>query len=805
MINVVHLRKELRQLTPLLIVVAVLGLLCFALIEMRPMSWGMEMMSSGYVLIGIPALFAVGAGPISISQEKETRSLAWLCSLPLAKDRLVKTKFIAAFLGWIGLWVFTLLCSFFFESMGWRLFPSYAPDSNPLKTTWLVYWVLNSFYLLVIGFLTAWKFENSMTSLLAFVPLAVIPAFLRFGIAYLQDPYYNYGNSRYDETLPQCLVSVGVSLSVAILAMNRVARQTLAPESSRLSPNPYHIFEGASDASIQTSQSVLRPSSAMLWQFFHQNKKAYLSLLSASVLVGLLALYSAGWHGSSGNFVFPILVVTLATSWIGVLVFQSDNHRDRIRYFAEHGVSPRTTWLTRQLLPFGFVCLANLFYLFVLARYINANPSEDQLPLWLAFWFLAFIYGYSQWFAQLVRNPVLSVIGSPIVAYMALGYVFFTLFSVSSRILYIVILTVVPFIATWWMMRRWMDRRFGRRFWCFHAALLLFAITLPIGDLTWFVLNSPDMPDDVKVALRKEGSQIGESPNHYDPFRFNRSLDEPNTVVNPTVERRLELAEQQSDTQDKIDRLQQIMSGSGYQGIRLGEYEVQQLIGNLYLSRTRLEMNPLDQSALDDYQSKLQLMWLAARAARRSVNLKSQEAADFVEIAIIAELQRPETKKSLNENDFDQYVNFVADTESRNKSRRRAIVATWCQFDRRAEDDRSLDSIGDYYIENPLETTLKRLFTNRSRVNHLAWVLLQFLELGPELSEDQKVELLRDRLPYFPDSVLKNYFGFLPRIDDPSETVLYSFGSGLPGNQWFAGWEQAGVDLKQLSTRSMSP
>lgn len=801
MINIVHLRKEFRQLTPLLVVVAILGLLCFALIEMRPVGWGMEVMSSGYVLIGIPALFAVGAGPISISQEKETRSLAWLCSLPLANDRLIKTKFIAAVLSWAGLWVFTLLCTTLFEAMGWRLFPSYAPDAHPLKTAWLVYWILNSFYLLVVGFLTAWKFENSMTSLLAFVPLAMIPAFLRFGIAYVQDPYYNYGSSRYDETLTQCLVSVGVSLTVAIWAMNRVARQTLSPETSRLGPNPYRIFEGASDTSIQTSQSVLRPSSAMLWQFYHQNKKAYLCLLSASALVGLRALYSIDRDSSSdGSLVFAILVVTLATSWIGVLVFQSDNHHDRIRYFAEHGVSPPATWVTRQLLPFGFVCLASLFYLLILARSIDANPSNNQVPLWFAFWLLAFIYGYSQWFAQLVRNPVLSVIGSPIVAYMALGYVFFTQVSISSRPIFIAILSVVPFIATWWSMRRWMDRRFGWRFWCFHATLMLFAVSLPIGDLAWFVLNAPDMPDDAKVALRKESSQIGESPYHHDPFRFSLAFGGLNEFVDSTVEQQLELAEKQSDTRSTIDRLQQVMARPGYQGIRLDEYEVKQLIGSLYLSRARLERNPLDQSKVDNYQSKLKLMWLAARAARRSVNLKSQEAADYLEMTLIAELQRPETKKRLQEDDFDQYVKFVADTESRNMSRRRAVVSSWYQFDRKAEEDRSLVSFGDFHIDTYPETTLKTLLTNRSRVNHLAWVLMQFLELGPELSEDQKMELLSDRLPGLFDKFRTDYFGFQPRIDDPSNVVLYPPIARLPGDQWFAGWEQAGVEL-QTSNR----
>ncbi len=797
--NFILLRKELRQLSPLLIAVLLFGLLGYGLIEMRPTSWYNQWMSSGYVLLALPALFAVGAGAMSVSQEKETRTLGWLTSLPLATNRLIKTKFIAAAICWAVLWLVTTMSFITIEAFGIHSFPYHDKMTHPIHSIWVVYWALNSFYLLVCGFLTAWRFGSSMTALIAFIPLAITPTILRYAFAFAQDPFHAFNSSLYDPTLAQCLMVICCSLAIAFWLMNRVASQSLAPLQTPINRNPYTASQPAIDTTIQTSRSVLSPCSAMLWQFYHQNKVFYHSLCGASLIVGLVSVTMAttlenrngGWEGFAG------LTIFVAAAWMGVLVFQGDNLQERIRFLAERGVTPLKAWCTRQLLPFAFVCLASLFYLLFLARYYSSHPENQQLPLWFVFWFLAVSFGYAQWVAQLVRNPVLSALGSPIAAGMAMFYTIYAYVELSSLLLCMVVFSLAPFIATLLMMRRWMDRRFEWPFWCGHAAIVLLAVVLPIGDLAWYVWNAPSMPNDVKLALRKEGREIGQSP--WDNVNSLENLI-PNDIYGfgeMTIERRVAVADQRRNI-DELNRLFLLrMKTSNTQAIRLNKRELDEPVSRLLLSRTRLEQNPDDPSALKDYQGRMEFIWMLATSLRRSVNLWAQETADYAEISLIAELQQPNAKANLSKDAWERYITLVADPIARNASRRRAIVACWFEYDQE-DHSKIYDRMGEFQLEwsDGIRSQTKELKTRTGRLDHLAWVLLQFLETGPNASDETKLEFLRRRWPTDSNTTNSNYSTQPARINNPRQFEWCFISPVLPGDQWFAGWEQVGAELQ---------
>ena len=86
------LYKEAKQLAPLLIALCaagfVLHLLCkFGFQREQP---GMHSLS----LMMIPLLFAIGAGPMLVSQEKEQRTLGWIGSLPVGPRSIVLLSLI---------------------------------------------------------------------------------------------------------------------------------------------------------------------------------------------------------------------------------------------------------------------------------------------------------------------------------------------------------------------------------------------------------------------------------------------------------------------------------------------------------------------------------------------------------------------------------------------------------------------------------------------------------------------------------------------------------------------------------------
>ncbi len=801
--NSILLRKELRQLAPLTIAVLLLCLLCYCLLGMLPNSWYSLASQSGYILIAIPALFAVGAGAMSISQEKETRTLTWLSSLPLASQRLIRHKFSAALICWLGLWLFTILLYHFITSIRWAPpFPYHSAETNPFTSAWLMYWILNSFYLLVCGFLTAWRFGSSMTALLAFIPCAIAPTVIRFSIAYLQDPFYDLNSSRYDPTLVPSLLVVGGALVAAVWLMNRSAAAALAPQQTITPRNPYAATDLPSDATIQTSQSVLNPSTAMLWQYFRQNKTAYVSLCGLALVAGLFLLSVADTidKRQSGWEVICIVIVFVVTAWMGVLVFQGDNLQDRIRFLAERGVTPFKAWLTRQLLPLAFVCIAALFYLLILARYDRQN-HDQEVPLWMVLWVLLVSYGYAQWFAQLVRNPILSVIGGPILASSAFAYAIYATIELTSVKSFIAVISIAPFVATLTMMRRWMDRRFEWPYWCAHLAILCIAIGLPIADLAWYVWQSPRMPGSVKTALRAEGRELGDDV-------WGRKISLAGLIRIGSygfgelpVSERVKFAKQEADIDELLRRFREATRDQI--GIRLYSDDIDEVIGRIILDRALLDTKPDDPVALKDYQGRLELLGLIARTARGSVNLVTQTQADMAEIALIAELQQPSTKARISGEAWQRYVGLVSDPKARNEARRRAVVASWFEY-QKPGDERPYRSFGGFYPTpsspnlQEFSSTTRELLARPGRIDHLAWVLLQYLEAGPTATVAGKQAFLRRRWPL--DNNESDRTDFDPKywINDPAKFEQHNPHYRLPGDQWFAGWEKVGEEIGKL-------
>lgn len=90
--------KEGRQLVPLMVASLCLSLPVAVIILLFPESWGFA--DEAYMVpMGIPAIFAVGAGAVLIGQEKEKRTIEWLSSMPIAAAELVKTKLFVAVMG----------------------------------------------------------------------------------------------------------------------------------------------------------------------------------------------------------------------------------------------------------------------------------------------------------------------------------------------------------------------------------------------------------------------------------------------------------------------------------------------------------------------------------------------------------------------------------------------------------------------------------------------------------------------------------------------------------------------------------
>ncbi|HBJ33944.1 MAG TPA: hypothetical protein DDZ51_04095, partial [Planctomycetaceae bacterium] len=231
---------------------------------------------------------------------------------------------------------------------------------------WAWYRIGLSLYVLFCGFLTAWYFSTAMVSLIAIVPLAILPATVTWLFAYARHPGLSFNSSMYDASLVSAMIPIALLTVVAAWLSFRFAHRHLDPAESKDDPslfqrwNPYAQVESAMcNDSMDTGKRVVSPINAMLWQSWLQNRVIYCCLITIAA-VGAILYYRATFEqfplrtgGSSGPI--GVVLIWLATTWMGVSVFLGDSMRDRIRFFADRGVSPTGIWLTRMWMPLSFV------------------------------------------------------------------------------------------------------------------------------------------------------------------------------------------------------------------------------------------------------------------------------------------------------------------------------------------------------------------------------------------------------------------------------------------------------------------
>ncbi|HBJ37090.1 MAG TPA: hypothetical protein DDZ51_20530, partial [Planctomycetaceae bacterium] len=143
--------KELRQLLPMMILLPTIATLLttFHLFSSGPnqFSW-----SAGIaVFLGMPGLFAVGAGALLVGQEKELRTIQWLSSLPIRPQTIVRVKTATAV---VGLGILWMISGLYFA---WReKYESPMTDVGPLSA-----WPVNSFFILFAGLALAWRIKSA--------------------------------------------------------------------------------------------------------------------------------------------------------------------------------------------------------------------------------------------------------------------------------------------------------------------------------------------------------------------------------------------------------------------------------------------------------------------------------------------------------------------------------------------------------------------------------------------------------------------------------------------------------------------
>lgn len=778
--------KELRQLVPMLVflptIATLLTIIILATSETNRFYW-----SAGVVIfLGMPGLFAVGAGALLVGQEKELRTIEWLTSLPIRPATIVRIKTATAVFGLFILWI---ICGLYFL---WQNRPeSPGPDDEHF---WV--WPANSLFILFAGLALAWKSKSSLVALLLVVPIAAVPYVLAVIVHQIVFHENRFGKD------PSAVTVVTVQLicsAIALFLVDRVGRRALLPQRVH-SARSYLRFASQGDQrgeALTTSYGVTQsPFPALIWQFARQSRAL---LVGTSLMLAFASVVLVPYDQTQRDTAVSLamLMSYLAVSWLGVSVFQSDSVHQRIRFLADRGVSPTLVWLTRQAVPAAVITTiligTFLFAVLVEPRGLRSSGSLGaivMLPVALMF----VIYSFSQWVGQVITSPIVSMIAAPLISMVPFAFNAYTVSMLDAPLMLVPIATCLPLVATFLLTRRWMDRRFGPRYWFMQAGFAAAIFLIPVMPHIAALVQEPGMSRQVQAQL----NAVARSSH-----AFRRTPIELVLNRDTREQRRFESFVQVWNDQLESAELQLSRTSApiGYSSSRL----IQQVYAINLLLGMSIEQNDkdIDQEKLNAYRRSFSMLSDFVVRMRESPQIVDQDFADLIEIALLRQMRRRGVRVLLGEERYWLIAKRLADKSARREARIRAVALSWVEYEKRTRSSGyapydfggyELQGGGDGWDVRSGKTLMDRRVSRRAQN---LWDLAKFD--GDEVPRERLLRIANDwgRSPaeYGLGSIANHY-----RVDDADVTL----GSNLTvskavASQWYAGWEVQASELLNVS------
>lgn len=496
---------------------------------------------------------------------------------------------------------------------------------------------------------------------------------------------------------------------------------------------------------------------------------------------------------------------------MAALAFQGERTNNRVRFMAEHGVSPTRVWLTRRAIPFVFFCLyASIWAISLRLENPNGNIGNQFLYQGLMLTTMEFVlgcaimYAVSQWLSQVIKPVAFCSVAVTIVSFYVCAGSFWAIQELESLWILIVIgFVIVPLFATWRLMPRWMDGRFGWKYWLSHAGYAGIAILLPVVPFGTWYLSAPKTftPREIVTLLAERQSIRANSLTRIsviqlsdDDWRSYEDIEDPKEKIS-FREAAINLDGQRNDRLVALSKATAMPNTS----VMGNEWEIRNFVGDLTWLRLALDAMDADdgdrESILLEYREYLQAFTKLVASLRRSSESKDQEFADKIEIWLLAELAKPETRASLDDVTFAAIVNQVSQSEQRWEARCRAFIASAVVLLDLQANDPPPDIFGWYRptkVAKNKDTVRGRLQTKRETERLIRTVLgyIDDAKAGHGVyPREQLIAYWGGPEAYFGAGLLGPYM----RFDDVTKAGTIIFDHREPTlTQWGAGWEQTG-------------
>ncbi len=702
--------KEARQLLPLIAMLAAIAFLLQGLLFLgRPGSAGPNL--PVYFFLGLPGLFAAGVGALLVGHEKENRTLYWMASLPISARDIIQVKFLAGLVGLFAVWAISFMLVLFAGGL--------SNEFGPISVTQidLPHGILYSFFLLVLGFATAWNFRSTFVGLLVLV-----------GIACGYTLFTNLLSTYPPVHTLALLFASTLSLLAGWLGAHRALEASHASSLSKRVTQQSALVRH----SIVDQCEPLTPWSALIWQFSNQNRAMLLGIVAMLFVAIAVFVFRAidlsvsqgpsTWMNGLHQIPFTsIIVAILASSWLGVVAFQGDNLHQRIRFLADRGVAPKTVWLSRQIVPLtilGFFAIA----LSLTTAALNWKSGQvlsvpAVLMVITATGCIGTIYSVSQWMSQIVRSPIIAAILGPVVGLLPFAFGSYALEVIEAPIGLLAMVTVIPLVATYRMTQHWMDGKSGKAFWTEHATWLGLAVLIPSIPFLFVFATYPSMPanerlrfqneiarlrrasltDPVEITLlaphsKETAESLGSMPENADaggmsaggmsaggmsggePSSENIGASEGGdsielelTQLPPTATLAEERALQGNHIEKQLSRL------SNTAPISTSYWVVKRLMGDAMLARGQMQDEGRTEELLTQYRRNIRNIVRIVRGVRLVMDLKSQQVADQYEAWLVDEIKRDGARELFEEENWLAVTSHLSDKAERRKSRFQAL------------------------------------------------------------------------------------------------------------------------------------
>lgn len=815
-------RKECRQLLPLVLTLFGVGIGMILLWQMMP-SDSRELKELGrYVPLAIPALFAVGAAAILVSQEREQKTIWWMMSMPIEPERLFRTKLLVAIGMLAAIWIVCWLLIRLEVAIG--LFPGgsfqYPFVSGYSESFWqdTIFWHLHSLFLMLCGFYASWRIKNSIASLIAIVPLAFAP-FVLIQLGYAVRSAAT-GVQFVDSTTSNWITLIVTAVGCGLLAWQarRAALRELSPaepprvdedlrEKSR--GNLFDYFRPPSSSSRPAPSTPLgSPVITLFWQSLNHNRVALYAVI-AMIMLAAVAMASGHVASNSRKFASSHFLIMffgyLATCWLGVLTFAGDGSSQRMRFFADRGVSPAKLWLGRQLLGMTVISCAALLFIAVamICQSIDWDGPYSSMMVLAPLSIAIICYIISQWVGHVLQTLPAAIIVAPIavasfatITYMLVPQTTLSRTYAMTIALSAPILVLFPLLATFVTMRLYADGTRNRKFYGLTACL--FSVWVSI-TLIPAILAYRDFPrvtsEQHQLLVQRAADAVSPASPTIAPLMFSfPSLPREFNGVDPSIQEAVAFYKARDFSPSELVSLPL----PAKRGLYIDQHSFSQLYAEANFALLRFKASSGEGEEFDEWVST---MTSIAKRFRQSWRLREQAFADITEYWLVRVLQSDAYKPRLQSDSAQSAIALVTDQAGRAAARRQSVLASWAYYDENRQKEESSHTFGGYsehhcfsWLRGPLDIFLfKDAIVDAIAVHSLAMIEADRHGQSTRESRQALNQLINGSYRPFETGD----YGQRLRADGASQAVMANgqVANQLPMSQWFAAWEDDAMKL----------